>query len=271
MGNGLRSVAGPAGDLAVAVAGRGGAKRSGEAVLFVHPANLGRRCWSAVTALLADRICCVALDLSGHGDSGRSPDRAYGVASWADECAAVLSALRLERVHLVGASVGAAVVVELAASEPTAIATVTTVGGAFLPAPGAGTELEAEIEALGPIAALRQHLVAAALAPGAAPALSEAIVPDLSENDAATVIAIWRAALATDVRPALERLHAPTLAIVGEADRTCPPDESRWFAAEAGGRLVVLPEVGHLPMYEAPDRVAEMIGRHTSAARSRGT
>lgn len=232
-----------------------------ETLVLLHPANLGSGCWDAVAARLAERFACIAVDLRGHGDADRGGP--YGVAGWADDCAPLLDELAGTTVHLVGASVGAAIAVELTARAPERVRTLTGIGGAYLPAPEDAGELTREIVALGPTEALRRHLVLDALADDAPPALAARVARDLSENDAETVTAIWRAALATDVRPALAALaEVACLAIVGEHDRTCPPAESAWFADATGGRLERLPGVGHLPIYEAPATVAALLTHH---------
>lgn len=253
-------LAGPAGRLAVHVTVP--ARPTGETVLLVHPANLGGGCWRAVAQRLGAAATCVAPDLRGHGRSGR--EGPFSVGAWASDCAAVLDALELGAVHLVGASVGAAAAVELAARRPEAVRSLSTVGGAFLPAEEAAGPLLNAIDALGPAEALRLHTARDALAPGSGPELVAQVVADVSVNDAATTAAIWRASLRTDVRPRIDALRAPALAIVGEHDTTCPPAESAAFARLSGARLEPLRGVGHLPMYEAPDRLAELIAEHAA-------
>ncbi len=254
---------GPAGRLAVAV--HGTLRADAEPILFVHPANLRGACWSDLAARLADERACVAPDLRGHGESERRGP--MSVADWADDCWAVVQALDLDRVHLVGGSVGGAIVVALAARLPDRVVTVTTLGGAFLPAPEADAPLLDAIDVHGVASALRDATVEA-LAPGVPTALAARVEADVSRNDAATVRAIWRAANATDARPLVAALRAPCLAVVGEHDRTCPPDESAWLAAATGGELRVLPGVGHLPMYEAPEAVAALLATHAMTPRS---
>ncbi|ADB54019.1 alpha/beta fold hydrolase [Conexibacter woesei] len=269
------TVAGPAGRLAVHVTepagpgsaargarAAGGAASGGETVLLVHPANLGGCCWTSVAERLAGEhgATCVAIDLRGHGGSDRRGP--FGVAEWADDCAAVLDALELPAVHLVGASVGAAVAVELAVRRPAAIRSLTTVGGAFLPAEQFAGPLLDAIDARGPEQALREHAAQDALAPGSDTALADRVAADLSVNDAATAAAIWLASLRTDFRPLAGALRAPALAVVGEHDTTCPPDESAAFARLTGARLELLDGIGHLPMYEAPARLAALLAAH---------
>ncbi|MEV7012845.1 alpha/beta fold hydrolase [Streptosporangium sp. NPDC051022] len=225
-------------------------------ILFLHPANLSAGCWQGLAERLPAGRGWIALDLRGHGESARS-DR-YDVATWAEDCAHVLASLGVPRAHLVGASAGAAVAVELAARRPDLVASVVTVGGAFRPAdPDEGGLIE-DIAALGPEAALRRHTTTAVAAPGHA----AAVTADLSHNDAATTVAIWRAASATDTEPAAGGVRCPVLVVVGELDGTCPPPESAWFAQVVGARLEIMPGIGHLPMYEAPAALAALLTEH---------
>jgi len=71
---------------------------------------------------------------------------------------------------------------------------------------------------------------------------------------------VWTDALSNvmevDLRHAIATLTVPTLVIVGEEDRVTPPAAAVEVAgALADGRLVVIPEAGHLPMLERPQDV----------------
>ena len=56
------------------------------------------------------------------------------------------------------------------------------------------------------------------------------------------------------------RISAPTLIIWGGRDRLLPRGDQEAMATEIpGARLVVYPDVGHLPVVEAPERVADDI------------
>ncbi|MGC0421772.1 alpha/beta fold hydrolase [Embleya sp. AB8] len=227
-------------------------------LLLVHPANLRASCWRATAEQLPADRTWLAVDLRGHGESPRADT--YSIAAWAEDCADVLRAFGAPAAHVVGASVGAAVAVELADRHPALVASLVTVGGAFEPAgEDAYGELAQAIDVLDPGEALRRHTVEDALA---TPHVAPEVIADLSANDAATVTAIWLAANATDTRRAAPHLRLPILAVVGEHDRTCPPAESTRFARATGGRLELLPGVGHLPMYEAPAVLAALLAAH---------
>jgi proline iminopeptidase len=63
-----------------------------------------------------------------------------------------------------------------------------------------------------------------------------------------------------DYRPLLARVRCPTLVVVGEHDFICGPVWNRAIAgAIPNARLVVMPGVGHIPPYEAPDRLRAIV------------
>jgi pimeloyl-ACP methyl ester carboxylesterase len=66
----------------------------GPGVVLVHGGAAHSRWWDHIAPLLAEEYRVVALDLSGHGDSGRRA--AYGLETWADEVLAVGNAAGIE-------------------------------------------------------------------------------------------------------------------------------------------------------------------------------
>lgn len=83
-------------------------------VVLVHGGGAHAFWWGFLAPLLADRFEVVALDLSGHGDSGRR-DR-YPRETWAEDVLAVVADARFtRRPHLVGHSMGGFVSIVAAA------------------------------------------------------------------------------------------------------------------------------------------------------------
>ena len=83
-------------------------------LVFIHGGAAHAHWWSFLVPLLADQYRVVALDLSGHGDSGRRND--YRLADWADEVLAVADDARMSPDPvLVGHSMGGFVSIGTAA------------------------------------------------------------------------------------------------------------------------------------------------------------
>jgi len=140
------------------VAVTGGALRVGEwhpdasgmPWLLVHGVTASHRAWAWVAAAAEERL--IAPDLRGRGRSNRV-DGPVGMAAHADDLAAVLDALSVERVVLVGHSMGAFVSAVFADRHPERVERVVLVdGGLPLTLPADLDPRDAVRHVLGPTA-----------------------------------------------------------------------------------------------------------------------
>src|SRR3954452_2223470 len=102
----------------------------GEAVVFVHGDVSSALFWQqallGVTAIGRHRA--LAVDLRGYGDTDPlGIDASRGVRDWSDDVAALITTLGLDRVHLVGWSMGAGVVLQYLLDAPERVASVVLV------------------------------------------------------------------------------------------------------------------------------------------------
>lgn len=226
------------------------ARGAGPPLVCLHGAGGTHTHWGYVLAGLSESARVLAPDLPGHGRSrGPAPST---VAGYGAAALALLDALGLERAILAGHSMGAAAAIEAALAAPGRIAGLALVGAAarlrVAPAILAGLAADpaAAIDQLvtmmypGPSAHLR--------APAAAAYLRD---PDLLRADFAACDG-W------DARARVPALACPALVICGEGDVMTPPRLATELAGMlAGSRLALLPEVGHVPMLEAPEATVE--------------
>ena len=99
----------------LSVAGRG----DGPAVLFVHGNVSSSLFWPPLMLALPEEYRPLAIDLRGFGDTDPEPvDATRGLRDYADDLAAVIDALGLESVHLIGWSMGGGVVLQYLADRP---------------------------------------------------------------------------------------------------------------------------------------------------------
>ena len=100
----------------------------GEAVLFVHGNVSSAAFWQPQLLTLDPRWRPLAVDLRGFGGTDPLPvDARRGVRDWSDDLAELIEALGLSRVHLVGWSMGAGVVLQLLLDAPARVASVALV------------------------------------------------------------------------------------------------------------------------------------------------
>ncbi len=215
---------------------------------------------------LAERFRLGAIDLRGHGASDKPEDPAAYLASplWADDVAAAISGLQLDRPVLVGWSMGAWVAADYLRHYGDA-------GVAGLVLIGASARAGALADPLG---FARRAVAEAAPQPEAQDAWIEAAIAfakamtaaPLSKPDLARMVAwqmlagpVARAACRArqdDWRADLAAIGVPALVIQGAAERVCPRDTHLELmkALPGGSEAVIYAGSGHMPFWEEPVR-----------------
>lgn len=97
-------------------------------VLFVHGNVSSSLFWQPTMLALPAEFRPIAMDLRGFGDTDPEPvDATRGLRDYADDVGALLAALDVDRVHLVGWSMGGGVVLQYLLDDPERVASVTLV------------------------------------------------------------------------------------------------------------------------------------------------
>ncbi|MBD0743410.1 alpha/beta fold hydrolase [Streptomyces sp. CBMA152] len=103
-------------------------KDAGEPVVFVHGNVSSSVFWQDAMLALPERYRPIAVDLRGFGGTDPLPvDATRGLCDYADDLAALLDALHMERTHLVGWSMGGGVVLQHMKNRPAAVRSLTLV------------------------------------------------------------------------------------------------------------------------------------------------
>ena len=233
---------------------------SGPDVLLVAGLSDPAEAWQAQLDGLADRYRVTAFDNRG---SGRSPlpDGPLTVVSMAEDAAALLRALGIERAHVAGFSGGGLIAQELALRHPEVVRTLV-LNGTYATV---DEHLRRMILSWRRLAAaspdartfLEDFLVwiytPAAHADGTVDAIIDEVLGDPHPQ---SVEAFQRQCDAFLGHDALDRLHAitaPTLVLSGELDLACPPRLGRAIAERIpGAEHVVLRGAAHQPFQEDP-------------------
>jgi non-heme chloroperoxidase len=258
-------------------------RADGPPILFVHGWSQNHLCWARqYEGALADEFRLVAFDLRGHGmsEAPLEPGHYTDGKAWADDLAAIVERLRLDRPVLVGWSYGAFAICDyVRAYGQDRIAAIEFVEGAVKLGPDAfGTLIgpgflnhfaDATADDLPTnIRAMRAFVRACLVKPLAAEDVETAVCWNV------VVPAQIRANLAArqlDYDDVLRALEVPLLVTHGLADSvvlpamaehvlaTCPTAESSWYEG-----------VGHAPHLEQPERfdreLAELVRRVRATA-----
>lgn len=94
---------------------------SGPVVVCLHGTSMTAHAWGHFGASLKGEARVIAVDMRGHGASDR-PNTTYTIAEMAGDIARLAEKLGLERITLVGSSVGNQVAVSFAAAHPERVA-----------------------------------------------------------------------------------------------------------------------------------------------------
>src|SRR3954464_11996037 len=242
----------------------------GTPVVFLHGAG-GHTGWMAFLDELAGRFAVFAPEHPGFGQSDDPP--------WLDEIADLayfhldlLKALSLERIHLIGTSLGGGVAAEMAVRNTARLASLTLVGAVGITANG---ETIPDTFRMPDDENLRRYYAdperAARRSADLARALADpAIMATVAKNRATVTRLAYRPRFHNPgLEKWLHRIDVPTLLIWGEADRIVPPAFGEPYRALIpGSRLVVLPNAGHAPFDEQKDAFLAAFCEHADGIRS---
>jgi pimeloyl-ACP methyl ester carboxylesterase len=231
-----------------------GAPEGLRTLVFIHGAGGSHLHWSPPQLRRLTGANTYALDLPGHGKSegqGRTPISAY-----ADFVAAFLETLGLEKVALVGHSMGGATALDFALRYPEKLAGLVLIGS------GARLRVAPAI-----LAGIRQDFEAAvrlicdyAFALDAPEQLKRAGRRQIRQVHPDVLYGDFAACDVFDVMDRLGEIRCPTLAICGTADRLTPPKYSTYLRDNIpGAQLVLIEGAGHMVMLEQPEAVSQAI------------
>jgi pimeloyl-ACP methyl ester carboxylesterase len=256
---------------------------SGPAILLIHGIGDNSTTWHGIQAKLAQRFTVIAPDLLGHGRSDK-PRADYSVAAYANGMRDLLSVLDIERVTIVGHSLGGGVAMQFAYQFPHLVERLilVSVGGvtkdvnfvlrmASLPI---GSEAMALLRlplVLPAVQVLGQLVGKAIGTKGLGNDLSNVfrILDDLPEPTASAAfsrtlraVVDWRGQIVTMLDRCYLTKAIPVQIIWGTRDVVVPVSHAQMaHAAMPGSRLEIFEGSGHFPFHEDPARFIEVVER----------
>ena len=256
-------IPGPVGTLAARVQGESGAP----VVLMTHSILSSSVMWDQQATLLAGlgwRVVCV--DTRGHGDS-QAGATSCTMDDLVADTVAVLDALRIERCHYVGLSLGGMSGFGLGLRHADRLLSLCL--------------CDARADAPADFAALWDGRIATARAQGcqalaiptterwfgkdflaAHPSLARKFQTTAASTLTEGFVACAQAIQGLNYLPDLSRIHTPCTLLVGAKDLPLPQAMSDIQTRISGSVLEVIPDAGHLPNVDQPELFNAALLRH---------
>ena len=261
-------------------------KGEGDDLLQIGGAGFAHMNFGAVTDRMAQHFRVIEVDQRGNGFSDR-PDEKYTIEGWADDMAAILDEIGVERAFVHGTSTGGMIAIKLAAKYPEKVrALILGATAAKLDFVGRSQFLvrKALARAYGTGSPELAHdLATLALSRNALDERGEEAVGLVQEMlEKMTSVEGWCAGCdamtEADLTGDLPKIGVPTLVMAGEHDNNTPIDAGpkgagMRYIAEAipKAELYVIPGCGHTNLVEEPELSAQVVIDFFDGVRASGS
>ncbi len=233
----------------------------GPALLFIHGGLAERSFWEAQLQAFAGSHRTIALDLPGHGESGADRKK-WGLPEFGADVKAVVEAENLNKVVLIGNSLGGPVAIEAALLLPgksvgvIGVDTFQRIGYKIT-----AEEVRQRAEAFrDDYSGSVKQMVRSLFHQDADPALMADAEGRMSHTPPEVAYEMFMSMAGYDLGASAGRLSVPLRAINGDL---YPTDVQEVRGIKADFEVVVLPHIGHYPMLECPvefnRRLAEVV------------
>jgi len=242
-----------------------------ETIVFLHAGGLDHRMWAPQIDHFSDQYQVIAYDIRGHGSStflDNTPEEA-------DDLLSILEEEGLNKVHLVGCSLGSVIALDVAIRHPELIRKLILTSPGLLGRqdkdPAFLQQMTTYVELLqkGDFTALAAHLktmnaTGAGLRPLPVPVdrYVDTLLQKFVRGPGLTRIPRLSIATPTD---SLSTLTVPTLLLVGRQDNGYIQDNALYLQKHLpNSTLRIIRKTGHLPSLEKPRRYNRLLDRFLS-------
>ncbi len=222
------------------------------ALIFVHGGLADRTFWSNQIEAFSSRYKVVALDLAGHGESGRNRS-AWSLQAFGRDIRAVMDSESVNRAVLIGNSLGGPAAVEAALLTPErviAIVAVDTFHMLDYRVDPAESKARAEAFRADFIGSTKQML-RMLFHPDADPVLVSGVEQRMISNADESLWRMFESFGDYDQGASVRRLRVPIRCLNGDVFPTNIEENRRTYP---DFDALIFPHTGHYPMLECPDQ-----------------
>ena len=233
-------------------------------VTLSHSLSCDLTMWDELAVALAPTFTVLRYDTRGHGGSS-VPEGTYSFEQLTADVIGLLDALKVERTHFVGLSMGGMIAQHLALAHPSRLDKLVIANSTSRIPPEAGPLWDERIAiARGQgCAGLVEGTLGRWFTPGfraARPGEAARIGNLIAGTPPAGYIGCAGAIRALDNTARIGAIRVPTLVIAGADDPGTPPAMSEAIAAAIpGARLEIIPSASHLSCIEQPQNFNSLV------------
>ncbi len=231
------------------------AGRGTKALILVHGWTCDETSWAANIPALSQHFRVIALDLPGHGRSGSPKDGNFSMDLFARAVEAVRAAAGVDRVVLVGHSMGTPVIRQYARLYPQHVAAMILVDGLVTSRATRGGDARPQFTGNEGMKA-RETMVKGMFTPATPAGVQEHVLKMMLGAPEATA----NGAMAATVDPTIWKddvMTMPVLGIYADKSRLANPEYSKKIYPSF--EYVEVPKTGHFVMMEKPEEFDRLV------------
>jgi pimeloyl-ACP methyl ester carboxylesterase len=241
---------------------------SGPDVVLLHPTPVHHAFWMPVADRLADRYRLTLIDLRGHGQSSTGTGT-ITMATLADDVAAILRAMGIDRAAFVGCSIGTNTLYEYWRRFPQQMAALVCTCGKPQPDSEANRDTRRDsmqaAKQAGGLAKFFDRMANTLVGPTAQqhhPEIRTAARKMMNSVSLPAMLAIQQGLMERpDSVPTLHTIDVPICVVAAGEDQTSTPPEIRVIIDQApDAEFHLVEDAGHYAPFEQPQTFASLIG-----------
>ena len=239
-------------------------KGSGPAVFFVHGIGARKTSWNEVCKYLEKDFTCISYDLRGHGDSPKGV-LPYSLTDLVDDLEKLRVKLNIQKIHIVGHSLGGMIGPAYALSFPENVISVSLLSTAAFRTKEDKNKVQSVYRSM------REKGVAPILTTLTERWFTDKFIKErltdvefrlgqVLETDAEVFLDVFRIYAETEMSPWLNKIEQPCLVLTGENDGGCSPRLNHLIADSlSNSEICILKNYKHSLLLEAPHEVGEKV------------